>query len=35
VPLIDSCHPAGRRPNIIMIHDESRRSRSIPPSAPS
>ena len=23
VPLIDSCHPAGRRPNIIMIHDES------------
>src|SRR5450755_3747465 len=24
VPLLDSCHPAGRRPNIIMIHDESR-----------
>ncbi|MBV9456481.1 MAG: LTA synthase family protein, partial [Bradyrhizobium sp.] len=23
VPLIDACHPAGRRPNIIMIHDES------------
>jgi phosphoglycerol transferase MdoB-like AlkP superfamily enzyme len=23
VPLLDSCHPAGRRPNIIMIHDES------------
>jgi len=23
IPLIDSCHPAGRRPNIIMIHDES------------
>jgi hypothetical protein len=23
VPLEDSCHPAGRRPNIIMIHDES------------
>jgi phosphoglycerol transferase MdoB-like AlkP superfamily enzyme len=23
VPLIDSCHPTGRRPNIIMIHDES------------
>src|SRR3954449_10761625 len=23
VPLFDSCHPAGRRPNIIMIHDES------------
>jgi len=22
-PLVDSCHPAGRRPNIIMIHDES------------
>jgi phosphoglycerol transferase MdoB-like AlkP superfamily enzyme len=22
-PLIDSCHPAGRRPNIVMIHDES------------
>ena len=22
VPLVDSCHPAGRRPNIIMIHDE-------------
>ena len=22
VPLLDSCHPAGRRPNIIMIHDE-------------
>ena len=22
-PLIDSCHPVGRRPNIIMIHDES------------
>jgi hypothetical protein len=23
VPLLESCHPAGRRPNIIMIHDES------------
>jgi hypothetical protein len=23
VPLIDSCHPAGRRTNIILIHDES------------
>jgi hypothetical protein len=23
MPLLDSCHPAGRRPNIIMIHDES------------
>src|SRR5260221_10565008 len=23
IPLVDSCHPAGRRPNIIMIHDES------------
>jgi hypothetical protein len=23
VPLVDSCHPAGLRPNIIMIHDES------------
>jgi Sulfatase len=23
VPLLDSCHPAGRRPHIIMIHDES------------
>src|SRR5882724_9629605 len=23
VPLLDSCHPAGRRPNIIMVHDES------------
>src|ERR1700732_3628271 len=23
VPLVDSCRPAGRRPNIIMIHDES------------
>jgi len=23
MPLMDSCHPAGRRPNIIMIHDES------------
>src|SRR4030088_1897016 len=23
VPLVDSCHPAGRRPNIIMLHDES------------
>ena len=22
VPAMDSCHPAGRRPNIIMIHDE-------------
>src|SRR6202046_624735 len=22
-PLLDSCHPAGRRPNSIMIHDES------------
>ena len=23
MPLLDSCHPTGRRPNIIMIHDES------------
>lgn len=23
MPLVDSCSPAGRRPNIIMIHDES------------
>jgi hypothetical protein len=23
IPLLDSCHPAGRRPHIIMIHDES------------
>src|SRR5712664_2127166 len=23
VPLVDSCAPAGRRPNIVMIHDES------------
>jgi hypothetical protein len=23
VPLVDSCHPAHARPNIIMIHDES------------
>jgi len=23
VPLLDSCRPVGRRPNIIMIHDES------------
>ena len=23
VPLVDACHPTGRRPNIIMIHDES------------
>src|SRR6267154_2374810 len=23
IPLLDSCHPVGRRPNIIMIHDES------------
>jgi sulfatase-like protein len=23
VPLVEACHPAGRRPNIIMIHDES------------
>jgi phosphoglycerol transferase MdoB-like AlkP superfamily enzyme len=23
MPLLDSCHPAGRRPHIIMIHDES------------
>jgi len=23
VPLLDSCQPAGRRPNIILIHDES------------
>ncbi len=23
VPLLDSCHPTGLRPNIIMIHDES------------
>ena len=22
VPLVDSCHPAGRRPHIIMVHDE-------------
>jgi hypothetical protein len=23
MPLLDACHPAGRRPNIIMVHDES------------
>jgi hypothetical protein len=23
LPLLDSCHPTGRRPHIIMIHDES------------
>jgi len=23
MPLVDSCHPASRRPHIIMIHDES------------
>jgi sulfatase-like protein len=23
VPLVDSCHPTARRPNIILIHDES------------
>ncbi len=23
MPLLDACHPAARRPNIIMIHDES------------
>jgi hypothetical protein len=23
MPLVDSCHPAGRRQNIILIHDES------------
>src|SRR6201746_2366914 len=23
VPLVDSCHPAGRRPHIVMIHHES------------
>ena len=23
MPLVESCHPVGRRPNIIMIHDES------------
>jgi hypothetical protein len=23
VPLVDACHPAGQRPNIILIHDES------------
>src|SRR5258706_6171500 len=23
MPLVDACHPAGRRPHIIMIHDES------------
>jgi hypothetical protein len=23
VPLLDSCRPIGRRPNIIMVHDES------------
>jgi hypothetical protein len=23
VPLVEACHPAGRRPHIIMIHDES------------
>jgi hypothetical protein len=23
LPLVDACHPAGRRPNIILIHDES------------
>src|SRR5258708_32276657 len=23
IPLVDTCHPTGRRPNIIMVHDES------------
>ncbi|WP_371682816.1 sulfatase-like hydrolase/transferase [Bradyrhizobium sp. SK17] len=23
IPAVEACHPAGRRPNIIMIHDES------------
>ena len=23
VPLVDACHPAGQRPNIILVHDES------------
>jgi hypothetical protein len=23
MPLLDACHPVGRRPNIILIHDES------------
>jgi hypothetical protein len=23
VPLVEGCHPTGRRPNIILIHDES------------
>ena len=23
MPLVDACHPAARRPNIILIHDES------------
>src|SRR3954470_20973319 len=23
MPLVDACHPAGRRPHIIMVHDES------------
>lgn len=23
IPLLDACHPAGRRPHIVMIHDES------------
>src|SRR3981081_2153147 len=23
IPLVDSCHPAGRPPNIVIIHDES------------
>jgi hypothetical protein len=23
VPLVDACHPATRRPNIILVHDES------------
>jgi sulfatase-like protein len=23
IPLVESCHPTGRRPNIVMIHDES------------
>ncbi len=23
MPLVEACHPAGRRPNIILIHDES------------
>jgi phosphoglycerol transferase MdoB-like AlkP superfamily enzyme len=32
LPLEESCHPAGRRPHIIMIHDESSFDMRIAPS---